>query len=82
MNARNDPIAAGAARSRRYRQRQRDGWRVVKVPVHDEYVRALVSHRLLDETDVDDREKVAAAVDLFLFVLADGAIKINSGHFA
>ncbi len=71
-----------AENARRYRQRQREGWRIVHVPVHDEYVRALVSHRLLDETDVDDREKVAAAVDLFLFVLADGAIEINSDHFA
>ena len=75
-------VTSPAARSRLYRRRRREGWRVVKVPVHDEYVRALVCHRLLDETDVDDREKVAAAVDLFLFVLADGAIKIDHDHFA
>ena len=75
-------VTSPAARARRYRPRQRDGWRVIKLPVHDEYVRALVSHRFLDETDVDDREKVAAAVDLFLFVLADGAVEINSDHFA
>ncbi len=75
-------VTSPAARSRLYRQRQRGGWRVIKVPVHDEYLRALVSHRLLDETDVDDREKVAAAVDLFLFVLADGAIEIDRDHFA
>ncbi len=53
-------------RSRRYRQRQRDGWRVVKLPVHDEY----------------DRQKITEAIDLFLFVLADGAIEIDPDHFA
>ena len=74
-------VTSPAARSRRYRQRQRDGWRVIKLPVHDEYVRALVSHRFLEEADVDDREKVAAAVDLFLFVLSKGAVKIDHSHF-
>ena len=75
-------VTSPAARSRRYRQRQRGGWRVIKVPVHDEYVRALVSHSFLAEADADDREKVAAAVDLFLFVLSEGAVKIDAGHFA
>ena len=72
----------GAARSRRYRARRRDGWRVVTLAVHDSWVEALVTHRLLDETDVDDREKVAAAIDLFLFVLSEGAVEIDRDHFA
>ena len=83
MSAMPAPTATSpAARSRRYRQRQRDGWRVIEVPVHDAFVRALVNHRLLDETDADDREKVAEAVDLFLFCLADGAVEIDRDHFA
>ena len=68
--------------SRRYRQRQREGWRVVKLPVHDEYVEALVSHGFLDESDFDDRQKITEAIDLFLFVLGEGAIEIDLDHFA
>ncbi len=75
-------LSPTAARSRRYRQRQREGWRVVKLPVHDEWADALVSHGFLDESDFDDREKVAEAVDLLLFCLADGAIEIDTKHFA
>jgi hypothetical protein len=71
-----------ATRSQRYRQRQRDGWRVVKLPVHDSWIDALVTHRLLDKSDADDREKVAAAIDLLLFVLNEGAVKIDRDHFA
>ena len=72
----------GAARSRRYRARRRDGWRIIEVSVHAEYVRALVTHRLLAETDATNREKVASAIDLLLFCLADGAIEIDSDHFS
>ncbi len=71
-----------AARSRRYRQRRRDGWRVIKLPVHQEYVDALVDHSFLAEGDADDRQKIAAAVDLLLFVLAAGAIEIDYDHFS
>ena len=71
-----------AARSRRYRARRRDGWRVVTLAVHDSWIDALVTHRLLNEADAADREKVAAAVDLFLFVLAEGAVEIDRDHFA
>ena len=79
-----EQIAAtsSADRSRRYRQRRRDGWRVVKLPVHDEYVDALVNHAFLAEGDADDREKVAEAIDLFLFVLAEGAVEIDYDRFA
>ena len=73
---------SSAARSRRYRQRQRDGWLVLPVSVHQAYVDALVDHCFLDEADADDRGKVAEAIDLFLFVLADGAVKIDPDHFA
>ena len=73
---------SSADRSRRYRQRQREGWRVVKLPVHDEYVDALVDHHFLAEGDADDREKVGEAIDLLLFCLAEGAVEINADHFA
>ena len=74
-------VTSAAARSRLYRQRQRDGWRVLQVNVHQEYVDALIDHSLLAEGDADDRKKVAEAVDLFLFCLREGAIKINTDHF-
>lgn len=74
--------SSSAARQRRYRQRQREGWRVVKLPVHDEYFRALVDQSFFAEGDADDRQKIAAAVDLLLFVLAAGAIEIDYDHFS
>ena len=69
-------------RSRRYRKRQREGYTVVQVPVHDEMVRALVSHNFLAKDDAESREKVAEAVDLLLFCLAEGAVEIDYDHFA
>ncbi len=71
-----------ATRSRLYRQRKAGGWCILKVPVHDKYVRALVTHKFLNEADADDREKVAAAIDLFLFCLSEGAVDIDYDHFA
>ncbi len=69
-------------RSRRYRQRKRDGWLVLPVPVHAAYIDALVDHHFLNETDAESREKVAAAIDLFLFCLSEGAVEIDTKHFA
>ncbi len=75
-------VSSSAVRQRRYRQRQADGWRIMRVPVHDEYVRALVSHSFLDEADADDRLKVAEAIDLFLYCLSEGAVEIDDDHFS
>ena len=75
-------VTSPAARSRRYRERQRAGWFVLQVNVHQEYVDALVDHSFLAEGDADHREKVAEAVDLFLFYLSEGAIEIDRDHFA
>ena len=75
-------VSSSAARQRRYRQRLADGFRIIKVPVHDEYIDALVDHHFLAEDDADDRQKVAEAIDLFLFVLAEGAVEIDGDRFA
>ena len=73
---------SSADRSRRYRQRQRDGWLVLPVPIHEAYIDALVDQHFLEEADANDRQKITEAIGLFLFVLAEGAISIDGDQFS
>jgi hypothetical protein len=49
-------------KDRRYRQRQRDGLTIYRVPLADDAVRALVRWQWLDARSIDDKDAVADAV--------------------
>ncbi len=72
--------ASSAARSRRYRQRQREGLRVVSLPVYEDYAAALTDYGFLDEANANDREKVAEAIGELLFCLTQGVVEIDLDH--
>jgi len=56
------PAGQRAARTRRYRQRQRDGVLMVTIAVTVEEVSKLAALRYLSESELEDRTKIAAAI--------------------
>ena len=58
-------ISHAAKRMRRYRQRRRDGVRVVSLELVQDEIDALVARGLLTEEDVDDRFAILEAVYSF-----------------
>ncbi len=68
-------ISPTAARSRRYRLRQRQGTMIVPVEADQDAIDALVNYAFLSETDMGDRAKVTDAIDLLLFMLSQGALE-------
>ncbi len=72
-----DALSSSAGRTRRYRERRDRGSVVVSLEVEDYKLDALVEHGFLAEGDAKNRAKVAEAVDVLLFALADGAVEID-----
>jgi hypothetical protein len=62
---RKKPVSA-AKRMREYRERRRDGWRCVRVTIHEGNIKALIEKRYLEPGSCHDRNAVAIAVDYFL----------------
>ena len=62
-------------RTRRYRQRQRKGIKLIPIEVEDSGVEALVEYALLDQSGVADRSQIAEAVEFLLFVLSEGGFE-------
>ena len=68
-------LSPTAARSRRYRLRQRQGTMIVPVEADQDAIDALVDYAFLSETEMGDRAKVTDAIDLLLFMLSQGALE-------
>ncbi len=74
-------LSSSAARTRRYRDRRARGDIVISIEVENYKLRGLIDHGFLAEGDVTNRAKVAEAVDVLLFALADGAVEIDYAKF-
>ena len=74
-------LSSAAIRTRRYRERRDRGSVVISLEVDSEKLGALVDQGFLAEGDVTNRAKVAEAVDVLLFALADGAVEIDYAKF-
>ncbi len=70
-----------AIRTRRYRDRRDRGDIVISLEVENYKLRGLIDHGFLAEADVKSRAKVADAVDVLLFALADGAVEIDYAKY-
>ncbi len=70
-----------AVRTRRYRERRDRGDIVISLEVENYKLRGLIDHGFLAEGDVRSRAKVAEAVDVLLFALADGAVEIDYAKY-
>ncbi len=70
-----------AIRTRRYRERRDRGDIVISLEVENYKLRGLIDHGFLAEGDVTNRAKIAEAVDVFLFALADGAVEIDFAKY-
>ncbi len=66
-----------AIRTRRYRARRDRGSVVISLEVDSEKLGALIDQGFLDKAAVKSRAKVAEAVDVLLFALADSAVEID-----
>ncbi len=72
-----EPIqSSSASRGRRYRQRQRDGEVVVRVPVSRDAIAGLVRYGLID-TDNVTRGGISFALEIFLDAVSKDAIDFN-----
>ncbi len=74
-------LSSSAIRTRRYRDRRDRGSVVISLEVDSEKLGALVDQGFLAEADVKSRAKVAEAVDVLLFALADGGVEIDWGKY-
>ncbi len=70
-------LSPTAARSKRYRQRKREGIIIAPVQVAPEVVDALVTTGLLTEADTGNRAELGEAVEILLYALADDAVEID-----
>ncbi len=70
-------VSTTAARSRRYRERRREGVVVAPVEVEPEALEALVFCLFLDEADRHDRAAIGAAVEELLHLLGEGALTMD-----
>ncbi len=76
-----DALSSSAIRTRRYRERRDRGSVVISLEVDSEKLGGLIDHGFLAEGDITNRAKVADAVDVLLFTLADGAVEIDWGKY-
>ena len=67
-------LSPTAARSKRYRERKREGVVVAPVEVEPEVLDALTFCLFLDEADRHDRAAVGAAVEELLAMLSGGEL--------
>ncbi len=74
-------LSSAAIRTRRYRERRERGDIVISLEVENYKLRGLIDHGFLAEADVKSRAKVADAVDVLLFALADGAVEIDFAKY-
>jgi hypothetical protein len=58
--------ASTAKRMRDYRERRREGWRCVRLTIHEANVKALVEKGYLEPQSCEDREAVEIAIDNFI----------------
>ncbi len=72
-------LSPTAARSKRYRQRRREGVVIAPVQVAPEVVEALVTTGLITEAGTGNRAELGEAVEIFLFALANDAVEIDWG---
>ena len=70
-------ISPTAARSKRYRERKREGVVVAPVEVEPEVLDALTFCLFLDEADRHDRAAIGAAVEELLYLLGEGALTMD-----
>ena len=76
-----DALSSSTFRTRRYRERRERGSVVISLEVENYKLRGLIDHGFLAEGDVRSRAKVAEAVDVLLFALADGAVEIDFAKY-
>ncbi len=76
-----DALSSSAIRTRRYRERRDRGDIVISLEVENYKLRGLIDHGFLAEGDVKSRAKVADAVDVLLFALADDAVEIDFAKY-
>ena len=75
MQAQQQSLSSGAARTRLYRQRKRQGVVcVAPVPIYDQDIDALVAQGRLKPEDKSDPGKVAAAVEYLVDDWAKGKL--------
>ncbi len=70
-------ISSTAARSKRYRERKREGVVVAPVEVEPEVLDALTFCLFLDKADRHDRAAIGAAVEELLYLLGEGALTMD-----
>lgn len=61
----NPPVSAAAIRMRRYRDRKREGLRLIQVLLRESEINALIYHGLLDEQSRSDTIAVTEALHGF-----------------
>ena len=66
-----------AIRSRRYRQRKREGTQIISVEVSEAHLDALIEDSLHKEADRRDRDKIAATISFLLDAYEVGAVEID-----
>jgi hypothetical protein len=59
-------LSSVAKRMRDYRERRRDGWRCVRLTIHEGNVKALVEKGYLEPQSCEDREALEIAIDNFI----------------
>ena len=69
--------SSSVERSRRYRQRKREGAILVPVETSAGAIDGLVRHGLLDQTDIGDRDKIGNAIALILEGLSKNAVSFE-----
>jgi hypothetical protein len=58
--------ASARRRMRHYRWRRREGWRCVRLTIHEGNVKALVEKGYLEPQSCEDREALEIAIDNFI----------------
>jgi hypothetical protein len=58
--------SSAAKRMRDYRERRREGWRCVRLTIHDGNIKALVEKGYLEPHLCEDRDALEIAIDNFI----------------
>ena len=70
-----------AERSRVYRQRRRQGAVVVSLEVQPYHADTLAEHGFLDPDQAGSRTKVGEAIDMLLFAMIEGDVKVDWSRY-
>ena len=78
-----DPTrSSAAARSRRYRQRKRDGVTRIILDLHADTLAGLNKHGLMPRACLVDGEAVAAVVSLLIYAASKGGLRLTPERLA